>query len=626
MTWQPSLGAWCHSGKTHFRVWAPQVEQVELVLGGIPRESRPRLLSKDSDGYFCGSYEDITPGDLYQYLLDGRGPFPDPATRFQPSGVHGPSQVIDSKTFAWEDAEWPGVELIRLVLYELHVGTFTTGGSFKATAERLPYLRDLGITGIELMPIADFDGQHNWGYDGVDLFSPARCYGSPQELRELINQAHRLGLAVFLDVVYNHLGPAGAYVEEFSPFYFSKDHSSPWGPAINLDGPQNQHVRAFLNENALYWIHEYHFDGLRLDATHALVDKSPRPWLSELTSAVHSSQDGTSRHIHLIAEDSRNLAHLVKPQSEQGWGLNGVWSNDFHHQMRRCLVNEQEGFFRCFVGSAHDIAETVRKGWFFHGQHFEFWGKNRGTDPSGIPPYRFVIFLQNHDQIGNRPFGERLHHQIDLAAYRAVSILLLLASQTPLLFMGQEWAAGSPFLFFTDHEAELGKKITEGRRREFSHFKAFQDSETFSLIPAPQDPLTFLKSRLVWEETGREPHESVLRLYRRLLKIRRQEFVSREVEALSSGVFSVGEYGLILLRQGSAGRKLLILIWLRGSGIVSLPEWEVPECNWERVMTTEDVWYAPDPLPPQIQLSPVVVSFQRPGAVILESGGSHKLG
>jgi len=624
MTWQPSLGAWCHSGMAHFRVWAPQVEQVELVLWRTTGKPNARLLAKDSGGYFYGSYADIASGDLYQYLLDGKGPFPDPASRFQPRGVHGPSQVVNSRTFTWEDGEWSGVELNRLVLYELHIGAFTPGGSFKATAERFRYLRDLGITGIELMPIADFDGQHNWGYDGVDLFSPAHCYGSPQELRELINQAHKTGLAVFLDVVYNHLGPAGAYLGQFSPFYFSKHHCSPWGPAVNLDGPQSQHVRAFLNENALYWLHEYRFDGLRLDATHALVDESHPPWLSELSLAVRSSLEGSSRHVHLIAEDSRNLAHLVKSKAEQGWGLDGVWSDDFHHQIRRCLVNDQEGFFRCYSGSAHDIAETVQKGWFFRGQRFEFWGRNRGTDPSGIPPFRFVFCIQNHDQIGNRPFGERLHHQIDLAAYRAASTLLLLAPQTPLLFMGQEWAAGSPFLFFTDHDAELGTKITEGRRREFSHFKAFQDPEPFSLIPDPQDPLTFLKSRLMWEETRREPHESVLRLYRRLLEIRSQEFVSREVVSVPSRMFSVNEYGLVLLRQGCVGKKFLMLIWLCGPGMISLPEGEVPDSIWESVMTTEDVLYAPDPLPPQIQPSPVVVSFQRPGAVILKSKAATK--
>ena len=406
---------------------------------------------------------------------------------------------------------------IATVFYELHVGTFTPEGTFRGVLERLPYLKNLGITAIELMPVADFPGNRNWGYDGVALFAPARCYGEPGDLRALVDAAHQHGLAVYLDVVYNHLGPDGAYANVFSPHYFTDRHQSPWGSGVNLDGPHSAEVRRFFIENALHWVHEYHIDGLRLDATHAMQDDSPVHFLAELTTTV---REQSGRPVLFVAEDHRNLARMLRPVAAGGWGIDAVWADDFHHQARVHVAHDHEGYYADFTGRAEDLATTLRQGWFFSGQHSTFLGGPRGSDPSGLSPKQFVVCIQNHDQIGNRADGARLHHEVDEGTFRALSTLLLLLPQTPLLFMGQEWAASSPFLFFTDHADDLGRKVTEGRRQEFSAFAAFADPARRAAIPDPQDPRTFARSRLQWDEAERDPHARMRRLYQRLLEIR----------------------------------------------------------------------------------------------------------
>ncbi len=336
MNWRPSLGAWPDGDGVRFRVWAPDKTSVEVVLG----DHEPRVISleKHPDGTFGAFVPDLGAGARYRYRVDGRGPFPDPASRFQPEGIHGPSEVVVPSRFTWTDTGWRGVGPAELVIYELHVGTFSPEGTFEGVIRRLPSLGELGVTAIELMPVADFPGRRNWGYDGVNLFAPARCYGRPDNLRRLVDEAHRRGLAVLLDVVYNHLGPDGNYLGEFSPSYFSTRHKTLWGPAINLDGAQSAMVRAFFLENALSWLLEYHMDGLRFDATHYLFDDSPRPFLAELASRVRELVQG--RAVHLIAEDPRNLASMTRAEQEGGWGLDGLWSDDFHHELRRYLVGD----------------------------------------------------------------------------------------------------------------------------------------------------------------------------------------------------------------------------------------------------------------------------------------------
>ncbi len=392
--------------------------------------------------------------------------------------------------------------------------------------QRLPYLRELGISAVELMPLADFPGSRNWGYDGVDLFAPARCYGEPDDLRRFVDQAHQLGLSVLLDVVYNHLGPEGNYLSQFSHSYYSETKNTLWGPAINLDGPRSRPVREFFLQNALMWVHEYRIDGFRLDATHHLFDESPRHLLAEISRKVRESV--TDRPIHLIAEDPRNLASIVQPETAGGWDFDGVWSDDFHHDLRRYLVGDDEGVFVDFRGSLDDLVTTINRGWLFCGAYSKYRGYHRGSDPSGLDPRRFVFCIQNHDRIGNRAHGERLNHQVDLATYRAVSALLLVCPCTPLLFMGQEWASSAPFLFFTDHPEELAVKVREGRLQEFRHYRTFSDPAQAAAIPDCQAVSTFEACKLSWSEREQEPHAGIERFYRAWLEIRAREPALRE--------------------------------------------------------------------------------------------------
>ncbi len=611
-----ALGATCGPTGVRFRVWAPERRAVELCVETAGREAT-HPLGKDADGFFGGFVAGLGPGDLYRFRPDGEGPFPDPASRFQPLGVHGPSEIVDPSAFAWTDGAWGGVPLERLVACELHVGAFTPSGTFAGVVEKLPHLLDLGVTALELMPLADFPGSRNWGYDGASLFAPARCYGRPDDLRRLVDEAHRLGLGVLLDVVYNHFGPDGAYWGLFSPHYFSKSHETPWGAAMNLDGPSSGPVRDFFVENATRWLREYHMDGLRLDATHALADDSPRHFLAELQARVRAA---VGRPVLLIAEDHRNLASMVRPETEGGWGLDAVWADDFHHEVRRALAGDHEGYYRDFTGRVADIAAAVRDGWVFKGQHSEHFGGPRGTDPAGLDPRRFVFFLQNHDQVGNRALGERLHHQVDPAAFRAATALLLCAPQTPLLFMGQEWAAPEPFLFFTDHEAALGRLVTAGRREEFRGFSAFSDPARRELIPDPQAAATFERSRLDWGRTAEEPHASVLRLHRALLRLRREEPLLRDTPGRSVHATAAGDDALAI-EYGAAGRALLVVVRVRGAGSVDVRPSAGEGRPWRTALSTEDVSFAPDPYPVQVDHSGrgLSVGFARPGAVVLES-------
>jgi maltooligosyltrehalose trehalohydrolase len=603
--WTPRLGATIEAGGVRFRVWAPVALRVELVLEN--RADFPVALQPSGDGFFQALIAGARAGTLYRYLVDGQGPFPDPASRRQPLGVHGPSEVIDPRGFCWSDQAWPGVELADLVLYELHVGTFTPSGTFAGVRERLPALRELGVTAIELMPVADFPGQRNWGYDGVSPFAPARCYGSPDDLRALVDSAHGLGLAMVLDVVYNHLGPDGNYLGAFSPFVYSDNHHTPWGKAINLDGPHCAPVRAFFIENAMHWLHEYHFDGLRLDATHALCDESPRHFLADLAACAHSLP-GPYRLI--VAEDDRNLATLVRDESEGGMALDALWADDFHHQMRRCLAGDSDGYFADFSGQALDIADTVKRGFFFRGQMVPRLGRTRGSDPAGVSAERFVFCIQNHDQVGNRALGERLHQQIAPSAYRASVALLLLAPETPLLFMGQEWAASSPFLYFSDHNPDLGRKVTQGRREEFKGFAAFSSPEARSRIPDPQDETTFMRSRLAWDERAHQPHAAVLSLHQALLELRRRVLPRshREVRV------TTGNSASVVLRYPG----WLMVVQLIGPGIVDLTPHEGGQ-TWAVALDTESPVFTTEPQPPKIELGRghLSVSFQRPGAVVL---------
>jgi maltooligosyltrehalose trehalohydrolase len=537
-----------------FRIWSPCSEDVAVIIEG-PGEPAAHPLEAESDGWFSGVVAGAAAGTRYRLRLDNDAVYPDPLSRSQPDGVHGASQVVDPGAFRWSDDEWVGRPLEELVIYEVHIGTATTEGTFDALIPRLRDVADLGATAIEIMPVGEFPGARNWGYDGVYLFAPASVYGGADGLRRLVDAAHGHGLAVILDVVYNHFGPEGNYLHAVSGGrIFTDRHQTPWGAAVNYDDDASEGVREIVLANVVEWIRDYHIDGLRLDAAHAIVDESRTHILAEIAAAAHAAAD---RPITVIAEDERNERRLLLPPPA-GFGIDGVWADDLHHSLRRLLAGDRHGYYAAYDGTTAELETTLRQGWLYEGERYEPSGEARGTSSSGIPPRRFVHCLQNHDQVGNRAMGERLHHQIDGAAYRAASALLLLSPYSPLLWMGQEWAASAPFQYFTDHPAELGRLVTSGRRREFGRFPAFRDPAVRDRIPDPQAEETFQRSRLDWDERQHEPHAGVLRLYRELLRMRREHPALRSRDRSDWTVQAVSDGAIALRRKGSEGDVLLV--------------------------------------------------------------------
>jgi maltooligosyltrehalose trehalohydrolase len=616
--WTPRFGALpFDGGGVRFRVWAPGARELTLTVE-TGQSAGVRLMPRDENGVHDLIVDGVQPGDRYSYRIDGGAPRPDPASRFQPDGVHGPSEVIDPHAFHWSQNRWRGRAATDLVIYELHVGTFSPEGTFDGARGRLRELRDLGVTAIELMPVADFPGQRSWGYDGVCLFAPSRAYGRPEDLRRLVDTAHGLGLSVLLDVVYNHLGPEGAYLPEFNPDYFTERHDTPWGRAINVDGRGSPMVRRFLVENAVHWVDEYRVDGLRLDATHAIIDDSPVHIVAELASAVRAA---ASYPVVVHAEDHRNLAAIVEDVTTGGWGLDALWADDFHHVVRRLLAGDVHGYYADFAGTTGELARTLEEGWLFTGQFSPRLGEPRGTVASHLPMLRSVICLQNHDQIGNRARGDRLHHHIRPESWRAASTLLLTAPMTPLLFMGQEWAASTPFQYFTDLEPSLGRLVTAGRRTEFASFPEFSDPALREHIPDPQARTTFEHSRLDWAERAAAGHAEVLALYSRLLALR------LEFPALGASLqpraraWAPDDDTIVLQRTHDAGR-FWVVTRLRGTGTVDLARASgehLGRDGWDLVLSTEEPQFASDSQPPVIDWHPEgpAVTFRRAGAIIL---------
>jgi maltooligosyltrehalose trehalohydrolase len=557
------VGAWIESNGARWTVWAPDHRAVDLVLDPGTHAEHSIAMTRTSDGYFTCFVDGAKPGTRYKYRVDGEGPYPDPASRSQPDGPHGASELVDL-AFAWTDQSWHGVALAEVVIYEVHVGTATSGGTFDALVERLPEIRSVGVTAIELMPVATFPGRRNWGYDGVSLYAPAAVYGGPRGLQRLVDAAHAVGLAVIVDVVFNHLGPDGNYLRAYTPRYFTDRHKTPWGDAMRLDDPDAGPVRDWMIANAEMWIRDYHVDGLRLDATHALIDDSEPHILTEL--AAHARAAARDRRVLLFAEDERNEAKLVMPRARGGYELDGVWADDFHHQVRRAFAGDAEGYFADFTGRTDDLARTLRDGWFYRGQHSAHLGHARGTDSTHVDVTRFVHCIQNHDQIGNRAFGDRLGASIDASAYRVASALLLLSPGTPLLFMGQDWNASAPFLYFTDHNPELGRLVSEGRRREFERFSAFAHAE----IPDPQADETFTRSVLDWEERLAGAHRAMLEWYRALLALRATHPAIRNRTRDRFDARAVGDNALVLeYRRDDA--RLQLIANLRGTTSMPLP-------------------------------------------------------
>ncbi|HET7877064.1 MAG TPA: malto-oligosyltrehalose trehalohydrolase, partial [Methylomirabilota bacterium] len=481
-------------GTTRFRLWAPAARSVELWLedGG-----RALPMARAADGWAELATAEARPGARYRFRIDGALLVPDPASRFQPDDVHGPSEVVDPLAYAWSDGGWSGIPAERLVFYELHVGTFARHGTFARVAARLEYLASLGVTAIELMPVADFPGRWGWGYDGVLPFAPEARYGRPEELKALVDAAHAGGLAVFLDVVYNHFGPEGNYLHRYAPAFFNTRSRTPWGDAINYDGPGSEVVRAFVVHNALYWLEEFHMDGLRLDAVHAVRDGSPSHVLVELARAV-AEGPGSERRVHLVLENDGNEARYLVRDGAPHRLYQAQWDDDLHHALHVLLTGEQGGYYADYHPPLWALGRSLTEGFAYQGEYSGYRGRRRGEPSRDLRPTAFVGFLQNHDQVGNRAFGERITALAPPEAVRAATAVHLLAPSLPLVFMGQEWGAAEPFLFFSDLGPDLGPAVAEGRRREFARFREFGDAAARERIPDPQAAETYGRSVLDW--------------------------------------------------------------------------------------------------------------------------------
>jgi maltooligosyltrehalose trehalohydrolase len=492
-------------------VWAPLADRVDLVVEGrrVEMAATPR-------GWWEVEVGDAGPGSRYGFSLDGGPVRPDPRSMSQPDGVDGWSEVVDHGRFPWSDSGWRGRSLAGSVIYELHVGTFTPAGTFEAAIDRIPHLVDLGIDTIELMPVAEFSGDHGWGYDGVDLFAPHHAYGGPDGLKQLIDACHRAGIAVITDVVYNHLGPAGNYLPEFGPYYSERHHTN-WGSAINFDGPGSDEVRRFVIDNALMWLGDYHADGLRLDAVHAIVDQSACHVLEQLQGQVQVLAAQTGRSLMLIAESDLNDPRFVRPPLAGGYGLASSWADEWHHAVHAALTGERSGYYEDF-GSLTILAKALRQAWVYDGSWSTHRQRTHGRPPVGLAGPQFVVCTQNHDQIGNRATGERTSALMSDGRLRVAAALLFTGPFIPLLFQGEEWGAATPFQYFTDHrDPDLGAAVSRGRRREFAAFG--WDPED---VPDPQSVETFLASKLQWDELSKPPHAGLWAWYRHLIVVRRK--------------------------------------------------------------------------------------------------------
>jgi maltooligosyltrehalose trehalohydrolase len=595
---KPTLGATVRHDGAEFGVWAPKASRVEVEIES-PSGPVHHRLARDEDGIHAGFVAGIGAGARYRFRLDGGDAFPDPRSRFQPDGVHGPSEIIDPHDFIWTDREWNGITREGLVIYELHVGTYTPEGTFAALEGQLTAIKSLGVTAIQLMPVAEFPGRWNWGYDGVDWFAPSRAYGRPDDLRRLVNAAHEIGLAVILDVVYNHFGPDGNYLRQFSDDYFTDRHITPWGEAINYDGPNARFVRNLVLDNVRSWIAEYHLDGLRLDATDSIVDDSSSHLLEEIQLAARGASD---RDVVVIAEDARNEVAIIREVARGGYGLDSVYADDFHHDLRVYLTNSRENYYAMFDGALDEVATAIDEGFIYQGQIAPTTGEPRGTRVTDEPASAFVFCIQNHDQIGNRPFGDRIHHEIGRRRFAVVSALLLLSPETPLLFMGQEFAASTPFLFFTDHEGELGRLVTEGRRLEFGGFRVFNDERHREYVPDPQAEATFFESKLNLAE--RDENAGTYALYRALLHERRHDPVLKLNDRARTHAEAVGINAIAVHRWVGERRRLLIANF---GHTLTVPLGDLADRTWTRVLSTTEPRFGGSGQPIEIGPSSITI-------------------
>jgi maltooligosyltrehalose trehalohydrolase len=570
-------------GGTHFRVWAPGHEAVSLAIEGTP----PVPLQKEGDGYHSALIE-AGPGTLYRFQI-GDGLYPDPASRFQPRGPHGPSMVVDPSSFVWSDAGWKGTLPEDRVVYEMHIGTFTPEGTWQAAARQLPELARAGITVLEVMPVADFPGEFGWGYDGVNLYAPTRLYEKPDDFRAFVDEAHRNGLSVILDVVYNHLGPEGNYLTAFAPTYFSQTRDTDWGKAINFDGEQSGPVREFYLHNALYWLREFHLDGLRFDATQDIHDDSDDHILAQIVREARAAHP--QRRLFFVAENEPQRSEMARQVERGGMGLDALWNDDFHHSAMVALTGKAEAYYTDYRGRPQEFVSAARRGFLYQGQRYLWQKQRRGRPAFGLPASAFISFIQNHDQVANSATGQRHHALSNPSAYRALAAVLLLGPATPMLFQGQEFGSSSRFYYFADHKPELAQQVEQGRRDFLEQFLSMSDSASREGVPAPHSRETFEACKLDFSE--REKNEGHYRLHRDLLRLRREEPAIRRVvrgEARVEGAVLSGE--AFVLRYFGEGDDDRLLVVNLGRDLVLAP---APEpllapplgCRWRILWCSE---------------------------------------
>lgn len=591
------IGAECVPGGVHFRVWAPNCRRVEVVL----EDDSSHALAVEPGGYFAALVAEAEAGTRYRFRLDGAADLcADPASRFQPEGPLGPSEVIDPARFAWSDDAWPGVSHDGQVLYEMHIGTFTAEGTWAAAQRQLKALAELGITVIELMPVADFVGRFNWGYDGVDLFAPTRLYGRPDDFRQFVDAAHGLGLGVILDVVYNHLGAVGNVLPNFSKTYFSETHTTDWGDAINFDGPDCAPVREFFLANVEHWISEFHLDGLRIDATQNIYDCYPGHEHILTAMARRARAAAGRRAVYLVGENEPQEVRLLRPPEAGGHGLDALWNDDFHHSAMVALTGHAEAYYMDYRGRPQEFVSLAKHGFLYQGQHYRQQGKRRGTPTRGLNPAALITYLQNHDQIANSAHGLRAHALSHPGRFRAMTALLLLGPGTPLLFQGQEFCASSPFLFFADQPGELADLVHRGRCEFLSQFPSIASPEMRARLPRPGAWETFARCKL--DHGERETHASAYALHRDLLRLRREDGVlgTQRAGAVDGAVLDGQAFVLRFLAENGADRLLVVNLG-PDLDLASAPEplLAPPEgMDWRLLWSSEDPRYGGSGTPP----------------------------
>ncbi len=572
---------------SEFVVWAPLLGKISLKITAPLQRVVP--MQRAQRGYWRVTLEGIGPETQYVYLLGGDRERPDPASHFQPGGVHQASRVVSHGEFAWSDSDWQGVALSEMIMYELHIGAFTPDGTFEAVVSRLDEIKETGINAIEIMPVAQFPGERNWGYDGVYPYAVQNSYGGPNGLKHLVNECHKRGMAVILDVVYNHLGPEGNYLRDFGP-YFTDHYRTPWGEAINFDGPYSNEVRNYFIENAIFWFDYYHIDALRLDAVHGIYDMSAKHFLAELAERVEEYSSDRGRKYYLIAESDLNNSLMARPRDMGGYGVDALWCDDFHHSLHTLLSGERNGYYADFGQTRHFI-KSLQEGFVYSGEFSEFRKKNHGNSSKDLPGDHFVVFSQNHDQVGNRMRGERLSSLVSFESLKLAAGAVLLSPYIPLLFMGEEYGETAPFLYFVSHsDRDLIEGIREGRKKEFERFgwkQGFHD---------PQGIGTYLESRLQWDRRHEGDHTVLLDLYRELIKLRREMKALSQLDKASCDVWE-GEGGIVFMRRWAGDNHVMALFNFTRSDMETGPILRAG--GWNKVMDSSDtIWQGPGALLP----------------------------